>query len=312
METASEGSTTLTVAASRSARTLAGALHQRGRLTEARARLDEARRYASEAGNSQAEAFALDAIARLLVNQGDLRGALDLTRLVISEINRTRSAASRSPAIAGLTTRAVALHQLGDLTPAARALDEADSVAQGLWLRSGPGRRTESHARGDSARCRSSRGCCGTVTPLRGSVSGQKHPCLTGEVARYARAGAPGRGPACRSAFSADTRIVAADRARRSTSGLSLTLTDARLQLARGAAVDPNTVRKSLDDARREAERLGFDLLAMELEMGQARAEIASGLKEAGRRRLQSLERRAASLGAGLLVRRIRHLANQL
>ena len=37
--------------------------------------------------------------------------------------------------------------------------------------------------------------------------------------------------------------------------------------------VDPNTVRKSLDDARREAEQLGFVLLAMELEMGQAQAE---------------------------------------
>ena len=91
---------------------------------------------------------------------------------------------------------------------------------------------------------------------------------------------------------------------------LSLALTDARLQLARGTAVDANTIRTSLDGARSEAERLGFVLLAMELGLAQAQTEIASGLKEAGRARLASLERRASTLGAGLLVRRVRGVSS--
>jgi hypothetical protein len=91
---------------------------------------------------------------------------------------------------------------------------------------------------------------------------------------------------------------------------LSLAATVARLQIAGSAPADLPSIRRNLEDARSEAIRLGFVLLEMELDLAIAETEVIAGARPAARSRLAALERRASSLGAGLMKQRSRELAN--
>jgi serine/threonine-protein kinase len=293
------------------------ALQQRGRLDEARARLDDGRAHVPDGGLHRYDATLMAETARLMIRQGNLVEAHQWSNRALAALRNSPNARR----VAALTIHAAVLRARGDLEAAASALDETDTIPLpqrgNLSLRRlGLDEDRTSAADRDVARAELllSQGRPADAVPLaRRSIEVFQ---FEGNDAAHAYALhvlaqaqiAVGELAAARASLdqAAAMPIARADR----FVAVSLAIVSARFEVARASSTDLASARRSLEDARSESSRLGFVMLELEADLAIAEVEIASGARPGARSRLATLERRASSLGAGLIGQRSWALAS--